>query len=160
MTSQRQLDRLMRLRRQRTRLAEEALAAEQRRCRELAAHRQALEQAMAQHQHEAGQREQALFERSERRPLNAEELDEWRQTLVDDAARQEDLLKQRDDSAHDLRAAERERDARSAEWTQRQRAQHALERLQAYQRQTQALDAEFRAELEMDEHRSGRGGDA
>ncbi len=69
MTSQRQLDRLMQLRRQRTRLAEEALAAEQRNCREFEAHCQTLGQALEHHQYQAVQREQALFEQGEQRPL-------------------------------------------------------------------------------------------
>ena len=68
MTSQRQLDRLMQLRRQRTRLAEEALAAEQRNCREFEAHCQTLGQTLEHHQYQAVQREQALFEQGDRHP--------------------------------------------------------------------------------------------
>ncbi|MFS8149403.1 hypothetical protein [Vreelandella titanicae] len=159
MTSQRQLDRLMQLLRQRTRLAEEALAAEQRNCREFEAHCQTLGQALEHHQYQAVQREQALFEQGEQRPLNAEDLAGWQQTLADDAAHQEALLEQQASSIQTLRAAERERESRATEWAHRLRAQRALEQLQTYQGQAQAIEAERLAELEMEESRIGRAGE-
>lgn len=159
MTSPRQLDRLMQLRRQRTRLAEEALAAEQRNCRELEANCQTLGQALEQHQHQAVQREQALFEQGEQRPLNAEDLAGWQQTLADDAAHQEALLEQQASSIQTLRAAERERESRATEWAHRLRAQRALEQLQTCQGQARAVKAEHLAELEMEESRIGRAGE-
>ncbi|MCA8862738.1 MULTISPECIES: type III secretion protein [unclassified Halomonas] len=159
MTSQRQLDRLMQLRRQRTRLAEEALAAEQRHYREFEAHCQTLGQALEHHQYQVVQREQALFEQGEQRPLNAEDLAGWQQTLADDAAHQEALLEQQASSIQTLRAAERERESRATEWAHRLRAQRALEQLQTYQGQAQAIEAERLAELEMEESRIGRAGE-
>ena len=159
MTSQRQLDRLMQLRRQRTRLAEEALGAEQRNCREFEAHCQTLGQALEHHQHQAVQREQALFEQGEQRPLNAEDLAGWQQTLADDAAHQEALLEQQASSTQSLRVAERERESRATEWAHRLRAQRALEQLQTYQVHAQAIKAERLAELEMEESRIGRAGE-
>lgn len=159
MTSQRQLDRLMQLRRQRTRLAEEALATEQRNCREIKAHCQALGEALEQHQYQAVQREQALFEQGEQRPLNTEDLAGWQQTLADDAAHHAVLLEQQENSSQTLRAAERERESRATEWAHRLRAQRALEQLQTYQEQAQAVEAEHLAELEMEESRIGRAGE-
>lgn len=159
MTSQRQLDRLMQLRRQRTRLAEEALAAEQRNCREFEAHCQTLGQALEHHQYQAVQREQVLFEQGEQRPLNAEDLAGWQQTLADDAAHQEALLEQQASSIQTLRAAERERESRATEWAHRLRAQRALEQLQTCQGQARAVKAEHLAELEMEESRIGRAGE-
>lgn len=158
MTSQRQLDRLMQLRRQRTRLAEEALAAQQRSCGEFEARCQTLEEGLGQHQYQAGLREQVLFEQSEQRPVNAEGLAAWQQTLADDAEHHEALLKQHEESIQGLRGAERERESRTVEWARRLRAQHALEQCQASQRQAQAIEAERVAELEMEENRTGRGG--
>lgn len=159
MTSQRQLERLMRLRRQRTHLAEEALAAEQRHCREYEAHCRQLEQVLSQHRFQAERREQALFEQSEQRPLGTGDLAAWQQALDDDADHHEALLKQHENGLHDLRTAERARAVRTAEWVKRLRAQRALEQLQNHQGQRRAIEAERLAELEMEENRTDRGGD-
>lgn len=157
MTTPHQLERLVRLRRQRTRLAEEALAAGQRQCSDLAARCQDLEASLIKHQRAAVQREQALFDASEHLPLTAEALDDWQQTLADDAKHRERLIHQRRTQARNLQHAEHERDAQSAEWARRLRAQNALERLQAEQRRGLAVDAERLTELEMEETQQGRG---
>lgn len=157
MTAPDQIERLVTLRRQRTRLAEEALAAGQRHCRDLAVQCQALEASLIAHQRAAARREQALFDAGEHQPLGAEALLDWQQTLADDAAHREQLLHQRRAQARDLRSAEHERDAQSAEWARRLRAQRALERLQTDQQRGMAVDAERLTELEMEETRQGRG---
>jgi hypothetical protein len=157
MTSPHQLERLMQLRRQRTRLAEEALATGQRHCQDLAAQCQVLEQSLVEHQRSANQRDQAQFEASENRPLNAEALADWQQTMADDAAHRETLLHERRSQTRHLKLAEEERDAQAAEWARRLRAQRALERLQTDQQRTMAINAERLAELEMEEARQGQG---
>ncbi len=159
MTSQRQLDRLMQLRRQRTRLAEEALTAAQRHCRELAAHCQALGEALEQHQYQAIQREQALFEQGGQQPLNAKYLACWQQTLTDDAAHHAVLLEQHENSTQTLRVAEQESESCAAKWALRLRAQRALEQLQTHLGKARAVEAEHLAELEMEESRIGRVGE-
>lgn len=157
MTTPHQLERLMQLRRQRTRLAEEALATGQRHCRDLAAQCQALEASLIEHQRAASQREQALFDASEHQPLDSRALADWQQTLADDAEHREQLIHQRRTQTRNLQSAEHERDAQSAEWARRLRAQRALERLQTDQRRSKAINAERLAELEMEETRQGRG---
>ncbi|WP_157956706.1 hypothetical protein [Salinicola halimionae] len=157
MTSPHQLERLMQLRRQRTRLAEEALATGQRQCRDLTAQYQALEQSLVEHQRSANQREQAQFDSSQSRLLNAEALADWQQTMADDAAHRETLLHERRAQMRHLKLAEEERDAQATEWARRLRAQRALERLQTDRQRAMAVNAERLTELEIEEARQGRG---
>ncbi|OLO05848.1 YscO family type III secretion system apparatus protein [Salinicola socius] len=157
MTSSHQLERLIRLRRQRTRLAEEALAAGQRHCHDLAAQRQRLEASLIEHQRTSTQREQTHFEAGQHQPLDANALAEWQQTLADDAEHRESLIRQRRTQAQTLRAAEQERDGLAADWARRRRAQQALERLGDDRHHARIVDAERLAELEMEEMSPGRG---
>ncbi|WP_110597666.1 type III secretion system stalk subunit SctO [Salinicola lusitanus] len=157
MTSLHPLERLIQLRRHRTRRAEEALMASQRRCRELDARHQALEITLDQHQRASRHREQALFDDSAQQPMGAETMAAWQQTLADDAGRQESLLQQRRTLARERRTADAERDERAAEWARCRRAEQALDRLQADRSRALAVDAERLAELEMEEMRPPQG---
>ncbi|MAM57710.1 MAG: hypothetical protein CMN25_10280 [Salinicola sp.] len=157
MTSLHRLERLMQLRRHRTRRAEEALASSQRHCQDLDTRHQTLEASLDRHQRASGRREQALFDDGAQQPMSAEAMAEWQQTLADDAGRRESLLQQRRTLARERRTAEAERGERAAEWARCRRAEQALDRLRADRSRALAVDAERLAELEMEEMRPPRG---
>lgn len=148
------MDRLLKLRQQRTRLAECALSLARRRCQEIDERSRRLIAEQNLHRQRADEYEDHLFDTA-RQPLSASHLDQWQDARADDEERRADLEHQQQRCHDEACLAEQEREAHAREWSRQLRAQKALERLQALRRQTASTTAEHLAELEMEESHSG-----
>ncbi|GHB11862.1 YscO family type III secretion system apparatus protein [Salinicola rhizosphaerae] len=150
------LERLLTLRRRRTQRAERELAIEQARCRDLEAEARRLVDERRRLEQIATRRDQARFDASQGRSLDATDIAEWQQSQAEDATRQA-TLEQRLRTCHQAwQIAHRRQQTSRGEWARRRRQQQALERLQDDHRRVATLDAERLAELESEESRSGR----
>lgn len=150
------LDRLLALRRQRTRQAEQELVAEQARCRDLETEAQRLADERQRIKQIATQRDQARFEASVGRSLDAADIAEWQQSQAEEAALQATLAQRQRICHQAWRTAHRHQQTSRSKWSRRLRQQQALERLQNDRHRAATLDAERLAELESEESRSGR----
>lgn len=154
MTFPNQLDRLLKLRQQRTRLAEQALTRARQRCQEIDERSRRLIVEQNFHRQRADEHDDHLFETA-RQPLSAFHLEQWENSRADMDEFRADLEQQQQRCHDEASLAEQEREARAREWSRQLRAQKALERLQARHRQTALTNAEHLAELEMEESHSG-----
>ncbi|WP_104202789.1 hypothetical protein [Billgrantia saliphila] len=151
MTDRFRLEQLMALRERRERLAEAALMAQQRRCRDEARRIDELDLTLAREQDDFDRLEQAWFEAAEGSPLSPAELEQARQAIDDHQRRQAELTDARS-------VAERERCrlleecARQAEvWKQRSHAREALGKLFERRRGTDRIVQEGRLEADLED---------
>ncbi|MGR4069523.1 hypothetical protein [Billgrantia sp. C5P2] len=151
MTERFRLEQLMALRERRERLAEAALAAQQRRCRDEAHRIDELDLTLAREQSDFDRLEQAWFEAAEGATLSPAELEQARQAIDDHQRRQTELADARS-------AAEREQCrlleecARQAEvWKQRSHAREALGKLVERRRSADRIVQEGRLEADLED---------
>ncbi|MBW6390800.1 hypothetical protein [Billgrantia antri] len=151
MTDRFRLEQLMALRERRERLAEAALVAQQRRCRDEAHRIDELDLTLAREQSDFDRLEQAWFEAAEGTTLSPAELEQARQAIEDHQCRQAELA-----DACALAKRERcrllEECARQAEvWRQRSHAREALGRLVERRRGDVRIVQEGRLEADLED---------
>ncbi|WP_353980369.1 hypothetical protein [Salinicola endophyticus] len=156
MTTRHALERLLALRRQRTRLAERELAAERARCRDLARETQRFDTARQRLAHTAQQQEQARFDTAAGRPLSAAETLAWQQSRAEQAALQAALAQRQQRCQQAARLAHQREQTQRGEWARCRQRQQALAQLQADQQRRDTRAAECLAELEHEEGHGGR----